>query len=529
MLKSRKNARILAASLCVALLGSFAFAKKSKEPVKEEAGYYYGYGKGSSIDEASVAAKKNLLEKALTEKARSLNPRASRVSVSASVASSRLSSLKPFEKDEKENSVIYRIKSEDWDKDELAYSSSLRASIADRFDSLSKKGLADKLNDSVDILSVLAENGETDVLTVSAGGNANDLFSAKIEDICKGAVKELEFKISVEDGIVGPDTKYVVSVSDASGSPVAGLNVKAYWEVPNLLGREDFEERDSTSVVKTDKSGKASVAFPADEAFHNKTVTLSVSTAFSASPEATSAMKKLDNASGIDGNFVHFDDVKSAFKAASVPAGEFNAGGIPKDKPGKSEASHKATTGAYEIELAPVTNAQYAAFLHATRAETKPEFFDNSNFNMENQPVVGVSVADAEAYAEWLSAQTGAKYRLPTEEEWEKAARAGKEVTYSWGDDDPVKAKKGNCKKNGKFKFTSPVGSFENANDWGLVDMSGNVWEWTSSKRDSEQNIVKGGSWMDGAKELRISNFKKVDGSKGTNEIGFRLVKEISE
>ncbi|MBR1615155.1 MAG: hypothetical protein IJ673_06690, partial [Treponema sp.] len=231
MLKSRKNARILATSLCVALLGSFAFAKKSKEPVKEEAGYYYGYGKGSSIDEASVAAKKNLLEKALTEKARSLNPRASRVSVSASVASSRLSSLKPFEKDEKENSVIYRIKSEDWDKDELAYSSSLRASIADRFDSLSKKGLADKLNDSVDILSVLAENGETDVLTVSAGGNANDLFSAKIEDICKGAVKELEFKISVEDGIVGPDTKYVVSVSDASGSPVAGLNVKAYWEV----------------------------------------------------------------------------------------------------------------------------------------------------------------------------------------------------------------------------------------------------------------------------------------------------------
>lgn len=528
MFKSKKNFRILAASLCVALLGSFASAKKSDEPIKEEAGFYYGYGKGSTKDEAIVAAKKNLIEKALTEKARSTNSRAPRVSVSKEIAASRLASLKPFVDDKTGLSVTFRIKNEDWEKDELAYSANLRTSVASRYEALSSKKLAEKLNESVDILSILAANGEADILTVTPGGN--DLFSKKIESICADAVKELEFKLSVEDGIVGPNTKFVVSVADASGNAVAGLNVKAYWETPNLLGRDDFEVQDVTSIVKTDKSGNALVSFPEAAEFHNKAVTLTVSTAFSASPEATTAMKKLDNASSVDGNYVHYDDFASTFKSASVPAGEFKAGAVSHDKSaGKSEASHKAKTGAYAIDLAPVTNAQYAAFLHATRSETKPDFFDNSNFNLPDQPVVGVSVADAEAYAQWLSSHTGSVYRLPTEEEWEKAARGGKETIYPWGDEDPAKSKKANCKKNGKFKFTSPVGSFENANGFGLVDMSGNVWEWTSSKRDSEQNIVKGGSWMDGPKELRISNFKKVDGKSSTNEIGFRLVKEISE
>jgi formylglycine-generating enzyme required for sulfatase activity len=168
-------------------------------------------------------------------------------------------------------------------------------------------------------------------------------------------------------------------------------------------------------------------------------------------------------------------------------------------------------------------------YLEDTKAERLPEYWDNSEYNQPEQPVIGVSYEDAVRFASWLSAQLGVAKRLPTEDEWEKAARGGREVIYPWGDQSPDGGR-ANYSGNGRFRSTSPVGSFEaGKNAYGLYDMAGNVWQWTSTGRaGTGRLIVKGGSWMDGPADLRVSNRREVDPSKGYVDVGFRLVREVA-
>lgn len=518
---------ILAASISIALLGGVAFAKADPTAVVEEAGYYYGRGKGATKEEAQLEGKRNLIERVLTTTAKAS------VKVSDESVSRRLIKLNPYRQDKPGTTVVYRIKIQDWEKEEAAFQDTLRQEISPKYESfLSKSKLSDKLNAGVEILNILASNGETAILTTQAGGK--ELFSSKVESVCSDALKGLKLTLSETEGIINSNTKFSVSASDSNGRPVSDLNLKADWETVSLFNDSEVPE-DSVSIIKTNSSGNGTIEFPSSDKFKNVPLTLTVSTAFANDPTATKLMKKFDFDSAVDGSFIYIEDINSIFKTAKVEAGEFNAGAVPQDnKARKVEAAHTATTGAYEILLTPVTNIQYAYYLYSTHSESLPEYFSNSDYNQPNQPVIGVSVADAEAFAAWLSDLTGAKFRLPTEEEWEKAARAGKDVVYPWGDEAPNKAKCANYKGNGKFKFTSPVGSFENgSNEWGLVDMSGNVWEWTSSTHSTDEGsalrTVKGGSWMDGPTDLRISNFKDNDGANGYVDVGFRLVKEVSE
>lgn len=186
-----------------------------------------------------------------------------------------------------------------------------------------------------------------------------------------------------------------------------------------------------------------------------------------------------------------------------VPAGEFTMG--TDDWWPKSGPAHKKYLPDYYIDLYEVTNAKYKRFVQATGHRLPDDWVKSNNDipeGMEDYPVVFVSWQDASDYCEW------AGKRLPTEYEWEKAARGTDGRVFPWGDE--FDKSKGNTPQHGLGKAMK-VGSFENGRSpYGLYDMAGNVFEWTASwykaypgntHKDLNEGemyrVVKGGSWYD--------------------------------
>lgn len=204
-------------------------------------------------------------------------------------------------------------------------------------------------------------------------------------------------------------------------------------------------------------------------------------------------------------------------------------------------------TDAFAIMQTPVTNQDYARFIEATGraapdvdAQTWKGYglihpYDRTRRHAwvdgqlpegrEDHPVVLVSHGDAEAYAAWLSEATGETWRLPTEIEWEKAARGIGAFTFPWGNDWDAEAL--NSHDEGPFD-TQPVGSYlHGASPFDMLDAAGQVFEWTASPGNPGRFLVKGGSWDDkgcgvcrpAARHARPGDLKHI-------LIGFRLVKE---
>lgn len=155
------------------------------------------------------------------------------------------------------------------------------------------------------------------------------------------------------------------------------------------------------------------------------------------------------------------------------------------------------------------------------------------------RPVINVSWLEAQAYAEWLSHETGKTYRLLSEAEWEYVARAGLSGRMNWGEN---QANCGRCGSRWDGEQTAPVGSFP-ANPWGLHDMLGNVWEWVQdcwnsncvggpsdgaawNKGDCEHRVVRGGGWLIGGPTgAPIRNRRPA--SVRTQITGFRVARTL--
>ena len=148
---------------------------------------------------------------------------------------------------------------------------------------------------------------------------------------------------------------------------------------------------------------------------------------------------------------------------------------------------HTVKLSAYQIGKYPVTNQEYQAFIQESDLRP-PTNWDGDQYpeGKGDHPVVYVSWLDAQAYCRWLSKKTGKNYRLPTEAEWEKAARGEDGRVYPWGDE--WSAKKCNCNENG-IDDTTPVGQYSPQGDstYGCADMAGNVWEWCADRFDEEE------------------------------------------
>ena len=198
-----------------------------------------------------------------------------------------------------------------------------------------------------------------------------------------------------------------------------------------------------------------------------------------------------------------------------VPAGAFVMGS---DKGGEGvyddeTPAHSVHVDGFEICRYPLTNFQYRAFLAANPGHEAPEDWTDGTYPAGKacHPVVHISWEDAQAYAQWISQATGRTYRLPTEAEWEKAARGSDGCRYPWGDD----FDKDRCNtREGGIEGTTPVGSYPGgASPYGVMDMAGNVWEWCADWYDEdyyksapernpegpetgEYRVLRGGCWL---------------------------------
>jgi formylglycine-generating enzyme required for sulfatase activity len=242
-----------------------------------------------------------------------------------------------------------------------------------------------------------------------------------------------------------------------------------------------------------------------------------------------------------------------------IPAGEFEMGDHFDDGADDDLPVHTVYLDDFYIDVYEVTNAQYKAFMEA-KGHRAPPFWNDSQYNLPNHPVVGVNWHDAVAYAKWAGKQ------LPTEAQWEKAARGGLVgKRYVWGDSPTPPQGAGNLADEAAkrafpswtvfegyddgYARTAPVGSFS-PNGYGVHDMAGNVWEWcmdeyqagfytTGPKNNpvagglldfvngylrgiTSDRVLRGGSWFDIPSHLPVGLRLNYDPSDNQNFRGFR-------
>jgi sulfatase modifying factor 1 len=257
-------------------------------------------------------------------------------------------------------------------------------------------------------------------------------------------------------------------------------------------------------------------------------------------------------------------DPPPAPKMIRVSQGEFTLG----DNTGDDDAkpAHKVTLNAFDMGVYEVTNEEYARFVKATghrspgiyalpsavtpeRAEAFRKLAANFSWanaapppGKEKHPVVLVAFEDAVDYCAWLSKQTGFAYRLPTEAEWEKAAKMGALGKRPWGDDiDETRANYLLRAEDKEKSGTKPVGSYPPSPS-GLYDIIGNAWEWVSDfyapysddavsnpkgPNTGAQRIVRGGAWLDAdLSVLTLAHRHEAAADIYSYSIGFRLVRE---
>jgi iron(II)-dependent oxidoreductase len=220
-----------------------------------------------------------------------------------------------------------------------------------------------------------------------------------------------------------------------------------------------------------------------------------------------------------------------------IPGGTFQMG--RNDGPPQEQPEHPVTVQAFLMDRTEVTNLEYGAFVADTNYQAPSHFVRGQPLpGQEQWPVVNVSPIDAQAFAAWRSKRDNVEYRLPTEEEWEYAARSGGEYKlFPWGNRFE--------EKRAVVKEASPraVGSYpQGANRWGVLDLIGNVWEWTSSKASlytrgssaipggsKEWVVARGGSYSSDPDnpEIPVSSTYRdwYDPTSRHPNFGFRLVR----
>jgi sulfatase modifying factor 1 len=225
-----------------------------------------------------------------------------------------------------------------------------------------------------------------------------------------------------------------------------------------------------------------------------------------------------------------------------IPAGEFMMGcetGQDEERP-----VHRVYVDAFELAVYQVRNRDYELFLAAT-GHPAPKHWNDPEFNHSDQPVVAVNWIEAVKYCEWLRAGDGRQYRLPTEAEWERAARGGHEgALYVWGNVPPKSWPAYVRRWGGEVKGPLPVGE-DAPNAYGLYDISENVHEWCADwfgkdyysaspannpcgPAEGVRRASRGGSWRHQIKVSRCAARSSIPPTLEYADYGFRIARDVA-
>ena len=237
------------------------------------------------------------------------------------------------------------------------------------------------------------------------------------------------------------------------------------------------------------------------------------------------------------------DSLKAGGRGPSminVAAGTFRMGGASAIVSSDEVPRHNVTIKPFAVGIYEVTFAEYYKFAGAT-GRKKPK---NNGWDVKNHPVVDVTWDGAHAYTRWLSKQTGKRYRLLSESEWEYVARAGTTRSFWWG----TKQGTGNahcfdCKSDYSTSKPAKIGTYK-PNSFGLYDTAGNVFEWVHDcyhrnyedapndgsvweGGDCDVRVVRGGAYRSPASSMRVENRENFKSDKGQYNVGFRVARDL--
>ena len=233
-----------------------------------------------------------------------------------------------------------------------------------------------------------------------------------------------------------------------------------------------------------------------------------------------------------------FGPVMAVIPVAPYRRGDLQGNGDQDEKPVHTVKLAKP----FALGIHPVTFEEYDRFSEEF-GRARPE---DEGWGRGRRPVINVSWEDAVSYSKWISRKTGKNYRLPTDGEWEFAARAGSQTRFWWGNaPGQLMANCAQCNSLWDGEKTSPVGKFP-PNPFGLYDIAGNVWEWMADcyhdklsgfpkdgsavqKKGCGKRVIRGGAWSFPPKEMRSANRWRDFPTRRSDDTGFRLLREIEQ
>jgi formylglycine-generating enzyme required for sulfatase activity len=239
-------------------------------------------------------------------------------------------------------------------------------------------------------------------------------------------------------------------------------------------------------------------------------------------------------------------EIVTGIRFVWIPGGWFEMGGAFQDE---AKPVHLVRVSPFWLGEAPVTNAQYAKFMAATGSQ-EPRYWRDRRFSLPDQPVVGVSWDDAQAFCRWLETAWGRRVLLPTEAQWEFAARGTDGRAYPWGNEQPdaTRACFGLDWQKGQ---PAPAGSYPaGRGPFGTLDQAGNSWDWCRDAWDERayekrvaqggesldpvveggaesERVVRGGGWAFPAGDLRSATRNKLPARFRLGNIGFRVASDL--